>query len=202
MRLSSSRVLSGTLKLASSAGAIATVLALAGTAWTGEAPKPEPDEVFTLNTAIQVPSTGLGASTFFSFDISWFDPVLNKYFLADRNNKSIDVVDPSNNRIEQFVNSGFAGFSGNNDTSGPDGVLTVDHKEIWIGDSPGKVWVLNAKNGDNILGAGKFISVGGETRADELCFDPNNHVIMIASPAEENPRNARALRHLHLDHDA
>ena len=36
MRLSSSRVLSGTLKLASSAGAIAAVLALAGTAWTGE----------------------------------------------------------------------------------------------------------------------------------------------------------------------
>ena len=39
MRLSSSRVLSGTLKLASSAGAIAAVLALAGTAWTGEGPK-------------------------------------------------------------------------------------------------------------------------------------------------------------------
>ena len=32
--------------------------------------------------------------TFFSFDISWFDPKLNKYFLADRNNKAIDVVDP------------------------------------------------------------------------------------------------------------
>ena len=187
----SRRLLSSTFKLASSAGAIAAVLALAGTAWSGEHPKPGPDEVFTLNTVIQVPGSS-AANPFFSFDISWFDPVRNKYFLADRNNKAIDVIKPANNSIEQFVNPGFAGVlpspaAPNNDISGPDGVLTVDHKELWIGDSPGKVWVLNAKNGDNLLGAGKFISVGGTTRADELCFDPNNHVIMIASPAEESP---------------
>ena len=44
MRLSSCRMPSGILKLASSAGAIAAVLALAGAAWTGEGPKN--DEVF------------------------------------------------------------------------------------------------------------------------------------------------------------
>ena len=38
------------------------------------------------------------------------------------------------------------------------------------------------------------ISVGGTTRADELCYDSQNDVIMIASPAERS-----ALRHLHLD---
>jgi hypothetical protein len=170
-------------------GAIA-MLAMAVPALTAEAPSK--DEVFKLTTAIQVPATAANpGGTFFSFDISWFDPVLKKYFLADRNNKTIDVVDPTDNSITQFFNTNYAGIGGSNDTSGPDGVLTV-HKagnvtELWVGDSPGKVWVLNASTGANILGGSTFINVGGTTRADELCFDPQNHVVMIASPGEDPP---------------
>ena len=42
------------------------------------------DEVFQVKAVLQVPSTaGNTAGTFFSFDISWFDFKLNKYFLAD-----------------------------------------------------------------------------------------------------------------------
>ena len=141
MRLSSCRM---PLTLASSAGAIAAVLALAGTAWTAEAPGK--DEMFTLTTVIQVPSIPNAAGTFFSFDISWTDPVLNKYFLADRNNKTIDVIDPMTHTLTQFQNLGYAGVNpGGNDFSGPDGIATVNnHTELWVGDSPGKVWVLNS----------------------------------------------------------
>src|SRR5712692_6352000 len=112
-------------------GAIA-MLAMAAPALTAEAPKK--DEVFTLTTVIQVPTTGLGAPTFFSFDISWVDPVLGKYFLADRNNKTIDVVDTATNSISQFINAGYAGVNaGGNDFSGPDGVLTANnHTELWV----------------------------------------------------------------------
>ena len=92
----SRRLLSRNVKLASSAGAIAAVLALAGTAWTAEAPKF--DEKFTLTTAIQVPNSDT-THPFFSFDISWVDPVLNRYFLADRNHKAIVVVDPTDNSV-------------------------------------------------------------------------------------------------------
>ena len=36
--------------------------------------------------------------------------------------------------LTQVVNTGFAGFTGNNDTSGPAGVLTANnHTEIWVG---------------------------------------------------------------------
>ena len=171
-------------------GAIA-MLAVAGPALTQEAP--QKDEVFRLTTAIGVPAqTSVNPTgTFFSFDISWFDPVLNRYFLADRNNKTIDVVDPTNNSITQFFNSAYAGpAGGDNDHAGPDGVVTVHTAggvtELWVGDSPGKVWVFNASTGANILGTGNFINVGGTARADELCFDPQNHVIMIASPGEES----------------
>ena len=52
--------------------------------------------------------------------------------------------------LTQFVNPGFAGFTGNNDTSGPDGVLTANNStELWVGDSPGKVWVMDATDWGN-----------------------------------------------------
>src|SRR5262249_45661659 len=95
----------------------------------------------------------------------------------------------------------FAGALSSSDISGPDGVLTVRRgedddeggvTELWVGDSPGRVWVFNAVTGANILGGtstscGDFISVGGAKRADELCFDPKDHLIMIASPNEGIP---------------
>jgi len=172
-------------------GAIA-MLAMAVPALTQEAPKK--DEVFNVTTAINP-----GANTFVSFDISWFDPRLKKYFLADRSNNQIDVINPSTNTNTPIGHGKFAGVvlnpdgTANNDKSGPDGVLTVHQDgpngvtELWVGDSPGKVWVFNAVTGENILGLNNSISFGGNTRADELCFDPVDHLIMIASPGEDPP---------------
>src|SRR5262249_5432543 len=132
----------------------------------------------------------------------WFDPKLKKYFLADRSNNQIDVVDPRDNSIKNIAHGLFAGAvpctppAGANDCAGPDGVLTVHRgededeggvTELWVGDSPGKVWVLNAVTGANILGDKNSISVGGTTRADELCFDSKDHLIMIASPEAAIP---------------
>jgi hypothetical protein len=162
------------------------------------------DEVFQVTTVMQVP----GAASFFSFDISWFDPNLKKFFLADRNNKAIDVVDAHDvgGGVTQFPNPGFAGFTGNNDTSGPDGVLTANNStELWVGDSPGKVWVMDAKSGAiktpaQMNGQDNPILVktnpttpptnASTTRADELCvtnFKDKDNVVMIASPAETPP---------------
>ena len=183
-------------------GAMA-MLAVAVPAWS--------QEVFGVTTLIQVPSAESNtAGTLFSFDISWVDPGLQRYFLADRNNKAIDVIstdNPNNGVIAQFF-APFAGFTGNNDTSGPNGVLALlqtaqqgGGTELWIGDSntncasppcdgstpaktpgSGRVWIMDAVTGA-ILPPSPIL-VGGNTRADELCFDPINRVIMIASPSE------------------
>ena len=183
-------------------GAIA-MLAMAGPALTDDnehGNSSKKDEMFKVTTVMQVP----GAASFFSFDISWFDPKLNKFFLTDRNNKAIDVVDAHDvgGGVTQFPNPGFAGFTGNNDTSGPDGVLTANNStELWVGDSPGKVWVMDAKTGaikkpSEMNGQANPILVktttppttpptnASKTRADELCYDPKDNLIMIASPAE------------------
>ena len=168
------------------------------------------DEAFQLTTVYALNNTGLGnlsnnSPTFFSFDISWVDPVLNKYYLADRSNKTIDILDLSTlpPTLTQVVNKGFQGFTGNNDTSGPDGLATVNnHTEVWVGDiggtcfpttsttcGPGQVWVLNTDASVKTLpgGVANPIPVGGKTRADEFCEDPKNNLVMIASPAEDPP---------------
>ena len=172
------------------------------------------DEAFQLSVVYGLNNTGIGnlptpgAGGFFSFDISWVDPAINKYFLADRSNKSIDILNLATfpPTLTQVVNTKFQGFTGNNDTSGPDGLLTANnHTEVWVGDTggtcfpnpnpdcgPGQVWVLNTDGSVKTLtnhfgGVTNPIPVGGTTRADELCYDPVDNLIMIASPAEDPP---------------
>src|ERR1700682_3229177 len=74
-----------------------------------------------------------------SFDISWIDQTTGRYFLADRSNKGIDVVDTKTGAWIGRV-GGMVGFSGKNDTSGPNGVATVNNgKEAWAGDGDSTV---------------------------------------------------------------
>src|SRR5258708_1402275 len=168
------------------------------------------DEAFQLTVVYGLNNTNIGnlppgVTGLVSFDISWVDPVLNKYYLADRSNKTIDILDLSvfPPALTQVVNTKFQGFTGNNDTSGPDGLATVNnHTEVWVGDTggtcfpnpnpmcgPGQVWVLDTDAKVKTLpgGVANPISVGGKTRADEFCEDSKNNLVMIASPAEDPP---------------
>jgi len=43
-----------------------------------------------------------------SFDISFVDPMIRLYFLSDRSNKSVDVIDTVTNTVQYQV-GGFAG---------------------------------------------------------------------------------------------
>jgi len=134
------------------------------------------DETFTATTAISLPS----GQQIKSFDISFVDPRTGNYFLADRTNKSIDIVDTSTNTVAAQYQDNFAGFTGNNDTSGPDGVLVTDHNRIWVGDGGSQVKVLDLGTGKELAN----INTGGKNRADELCFDARNRIIVMANDAE------------------
>src|SRR5215831_4086144 len=53
-----------------------------------------------------------------AFDISWVDSDTQRYYLADRSNNAIDVLDAKRNLfLKQINKGGFKGFTGNNDTS-------------------------------------------------------------------------------------
>jgi DNA-binding beta-propeller fold protein YncE len=123
-----------------------------------------------------------------SFDISFIDQASGLYFLADRSNKGIDIVDTKKGTYVGRV----AGMVGpimkkdgtccNNDKSGPNGVV-VAGKEAWVGDGDSTVKVVDLKTMKIV----DTIKTGGEDRADELGYDPKDQVIAIANNADEPP---------------
>src|SRR5262249_7689205 len=136
------------------------------------------DEVFGVTSVIPLPdSQKLGA-----FDIGFVDPEHGLYLLADRTNASIDVVNTSTNQLIHQFKPGCVGATGNNDTSGPDGVLVANGNQVWVGDGKSRVWVLDVTTGAVIKGPiSTAITAGDQTRADELCHDENNQIILVAN---------------------
>src|SRR6516164_9648925 len=157
-----------------------TVTGLPSTAQPLESPAK--DEVFDVTSVINLP----GGQKLGAFDISFVDPAHGVYLLADRTNASIDVTDTSTNQVINQFKPGFVGATGNNDTSGPDGVLVANGIQVWVGDGMSRVWVLDVTSGAVINGP---ISTALDpmtpdpTRADELCHDDNNQIILIANDA-------------------
>ena len=82
----------------------------------------------------------------------------------------------------------------NNDTSGPDGVMTVDNKQLWVGDGNSRVWVLDAPSGNLVptptaqqTRSPPLDQAASDNRADELCFDSADHLVMVANNADSPP---------------
>jgi hypothetical protein len=159
------------------------------------------DETFSLQAAVTIPGHPLS-----SFDISWVDTSLHSYLLADRTNASVDIIDTGTKSVRQ-ITPGFIGDTGNSDTSGPNGLLTLTQPgnpnnpnshgaaQIWVGDGPHPA---NCPNGPDCKSTVKIIdfqsgnlvnvvSTGGTARADELCYDPRDHLVMIANDADSPP---------------
>ena len=153
------------------------------------------DEVFGVTSVINLPAPQkLG-----SFDISFVDPANGVYLLADRTNKSIDVVDTSTNTLTNQLTAPAPGFAGAvpcpppstsaTDCAGPDGVLVANGHQVWVGDGTSRVWVLDLTSsppGKLIAGPISTALKGpgtDATRADELCHDANNHIILVANDA-------------------
>src|SRR5215471_8554770 len=148
------------------------------------------DEVFGVTSVINLPdSQQLG-----SFDIGFVDAASGLYLLADRTNKSIDVIETATNEFRTLNGQLMPGFVGvvpaascstgmANDCSGPDGVLVANGNQVWVGDGMSRVWVLELTTGA-VLNGGNPISTAldpmtpDQTRADELCHDDNNHIIL------------------------
>jgi len=127
----------------------------------------------------------VGGNGLTSFDISFYDPVLDLYLLADRGNKGIDVVDGTDNSFQETIPCNCVGFNATtgNDVAGPNGVLTVKHKEIWLGDGDSTVKVIDLKTKQ----VTHTISTGGKSRADELSYDGPDHLILMANDADSPP---------------
>jgi hypothetical protein len=137
------------------------------------------EEAFKATAGVTVPGAALK-----SFDISFVDPAIHTYVLGDRTHKAVDVVNTHNLTITQLsANPPFAGATGNNNTSGPDGVIIVHHSEVWAGDGNSTVKVIDLSTGATT----HVISTGGVDRADEECFDAVDNLVMVANNADTPP---------------
>jgi DNA-binding beta-propeller fold protein YncE len=120
------------------------------------------------------------------FDIGFVDQKTQRYYLADRSNKSIDIFDA---KADKFIGS-VGGYLGvvmkngkpNNDVSGPDGVL-VAGSEAWTGDGDSTIKVIDLKTNKVV----DTIKTGGESRVDEMAYDPKDGVFIGVNNAEEPP---------------
>ena len=117
-----------------------------------------------------------------SFDISWIDAETQLYYLADRSNKAVDVVDARRNVFKKQIQAGFTGFNGSNDTSGPNGVVVSGHW-LFVTDYPSRVFSIDLRT-DTVA---DMISTGGVNRTDELAYDPEDSLILAVNNADDPP---------------
>ncbi|HTI86003.1 MAG TPA: cytochrome C nitrite reductase [Alphaproteobacteria bacterium] len=131
----------------------------------------------------QVGAIKMPGATLESFDIGWVDQQSGHYFLADRSNKSVDVIDAKTDKYLTRV-TGFVGDGPKGNVSGPNGVVAVNNAtEVWAGDGDSTVKVVDLKAGKVV----DTISTGGTKRADEVAWDPREGVFIVANDADEPP---------------
>jgi DNA-binding beta-propeller fold protein YncE len=134
-------------------------------------------------TTVKIAKIAIPGKPLKAFDISWVDSATGHYYLADRSNGAIEVIDGLTNTVTAQI-GGFVGATGKNDTSGPDGVVvTTSGKELWAGDGDSTVKVVD-------LVANKVvatISTGGKFRADEMAYDPKENLLAVANNADDPP---------------
>jgi hypothetical protein len=126
-----------------------------------------------------------------SSDIAWVDAGTKRFYLADRSNLGIDIIDAENDIYVARV----IGFAGPNNGAvpppngqGPNGVLVTPDKKVWAGDGNSTVQVADVDpNSPNYLKIIQSISTalpecGSHCdRADEIGYDPADHIILVAN---------------------
>jgi len=140
-------------------------------------------------TAVQIPGNPLR-----SYDISWVNPHRAEYYLADRSNAGVDVIDTQTVTFKRTIggfvgvklrNAGQPNEAVNNDISGPDGVVSHGH---WLyagdGDSTLKVIDLDAPNASAIK---QTIPTGGTKRVDEMALTSDGEMLLTANNADDPP---------------
>lgn len=130
-------------------------------------------------TAVAIPGSPLK-----SYDISFVNPRRAEYYLADRSNKGVDVINTDSLTFKRRL-GGFVGFTGSNDTSGPDGVVTHGR---WLyagdGDSTLKVFDLNRPDASALQ---QTLSTRGATRVDEMDLTTDGEFLLAVNNAENPP---------------
>lgn len=172
---------------------IGSCLAFVICLWAAGAQAKKPSAPFGVQKTIAIPG-GLDA-----YDITFVDNPTKTVFVADQTNRAIDIIDARRDKlITQFVPTQDGGFVGRAsmtdfDLNGPDGVLEAHNlHQLWVGDGNSRVWVIDVKNREapqvlGVISTALPSNPTDQTRADELSYDPIDHIILIANPGDTPP---------------
>jgi hypothetical protein len=175
------------LRLALKAGVFVAVVLATTTASAGPGPCTGPGAPTTTETkcltAIAIPGNPIR-----SFDISWVNPDRAEYYLADRSNAGVEIIDTRHNTFKKTI-GGFVGIALNgagtavdNNHSGPDGV-TSHGKWLYAGDGNSTLKVIDLEKGKIVA----TVSTGGTTRLDEMALTPDGKLLIAVNNAEDPP---------------
>src|SRR3989441_629394 len=153
-----------------------------------------------LLKTIPVPVSAVNGTSgaLYSFDISFVDPATGTYYLADRSNKAVDVVNANTDTFvtQIFPNNGhpFAGFTpcvpsagtGANDCAGPNGVVAA-FPWLFVTDAPSRVLTFDLRTNPPNTVSDVFTKAGEKTRADELAYDPRDGLLLVINNASDPP---------------
>jgi hypothetical protein len=126
-----------------------------------------------------------------SWDISWVNPQRAEYYLGDRSNNAIDIIDTEHLTYKRSLGKGlFRGAVFNSggtaiitSKSGPNGVVTHGR---WVyagdGDSTLKVFDLDSPPANAIKAT---VYTGGSTRVDEMALTSDGRYLLAANNAED-----------------
>ncbi|MGI4793888.1 MAG: hypothetical protein ACRYG8_07365 [Janthinobacterium lividum] len=162
-----------------------TCLVLAAAAWSG--PGRAATTNYSLLTTITVPVSAANSQggKFNSFDISYVDPLTGYYYVADRSNASVDIVNGATNRVVAQA-GGFVGQQATTSISGPDGVVVVNNGgavTLYAGDGGSALRSFNVTDPANPIALGTVNTGGGAFRVDEMAYSPATSQIFAANNA-------------------
>ena len=148
----------------------------------------EDNGAYRLITTVLIPGFGNG------FDISWVDSDASRYYLADRGNPTamppipprIDVIDTRRLKLLDPLPVHAAG----------NGVVAIQTRredddeqsgggsnELWVGDAKSNFEVIDLASRSIVAD----IFTGGSHRADELAYDPRDHIVIVANDQDTPP---------------
>ncbi len=152
------------------------------------------DRALRLLTLAPVPvnSANTTAGAMYSFDISFVDQETQTYYLADRSNKAVDVVDAKTGQFTKQISviPPFKGFTpcsppaGANDCAGPDGVVAA-FPWLFVTDGGSRVVSIDLRTDAKVSDV--TTNPGDPKRADELAYAPELGLLLVINNADTPP---------------
>jgi hypothetical protein len=160
--------------------AVLVLLALAACS-SKSLPAPTPPAT-ALQSTTAIP--GLTVNGVFTYDIGAVDATAHRYYLADRTNKALDVLNSDTGAFIAQIPGNFAGQFADNNQSGPDGVVVIPGQNtVYVGDV-NSVKVINPATRSIVTTIP--ITTSG-FRTDEGCYDPVDGLVVMANPGDAPP---------------